>query len=189
MNFLKEHLNLHIFFELIPGFLFLVTHFLFGIIWATAVVVISTIIFTIADSIIEKRIPVFPLVTVIMVFILGTITLVLQDEFFIKVEPSLVKCLFALILFIGSFMRPSLLERALYGQVYLSERGWKVLTNRWIIFALFLAVMNILIWRMWGTNIWVVFKACLTPVSIIGYIIITRYTAPNYWTSPQKTVV
>ena len=104
-----------------------------------------------------------------------------EDEIFIKVKPTVGLSLFAIALIIGLLLRPSLLARALNGQVHLTEKGWRVLTVRWVFYALALAVTNELIWRTQDTDTWVAFKASLTPVSILGYIVITRLTVPKYW--------
>ena len=142
---------------------------------------IATVVFTFLGIKIEKRIPVFPIVTILLVLTLGGATLVLEDELFIKVKPTVGLCLFAIALIIGLLLRPSLLARALNGQVHLTEKGWRVLTIRWVLYALALAVTIELIWRTQETDTWVAFKASLTPVSILGYIVITRLTVPKYW--------
>ena len=82
-------------------------------------------------------------------------------------------------------MRPCLLARALEGQVYLTQKGWKTLTVIWVLFALALAGVNEFMWRTQSTDTWVAFKASLAPVSICGYIFITRMTAARYWQEPE----
>lgn len=181
MSFAERYLNRHILFEIAPGIVFFIVNYGWGLMWATIAVIIATIVFTFLGVVLEQRVPVFPIVTVLLVLILGGATLIFQDETFIKIKPTIAKCLFAIALVFGLFLRPTLLARALEGQVYLTESGWRVLTIRWIIYALVLAGLNEIIWRTQDTDTWVAFKAALTPVSIIGYIAITRLTAPKYW--------
>jgi intracellular septation protein A len=45
--------------------------------------------------------------------------------------------------------------------------------------------MNEFVWRTQDTDTWVAFKASLTLVAILGYIVITRFTAPRYWQEPK----
>ena len=92
--------------------------------------------------------------------------------------------MFALCLAGGLFLKRDLLRRALEGQIFLTERGWRVLNARWIAFAILLAIANEIVWRHFSTDTWVAFKASVTVVSIIGYIAITRLTAPHYWEPP-----
>lgn len=187
MVFAKRYLNRHILFEVAPGIVFLIANYGYGLIPATLAVIIATIVFTVLGFILERRVPVFPLVTVLLVLILGGATLIYQDEFFIKIKPTVGSILFAAILCFGLLLRPNLLARALEGQVYLTDHGWKILTIRWIVFALLLAMLNEIIWRTQNTDTWVAFKAALTPISIIGYIAITRLTASSYWQDTEDT--
>ena len=98
---------------------------------------------------------------------------------------AIVAIMFALIVFAGLRLRPCLLARALEGQVYLSDNGWRILTFRWIFFALFLAITNEIVWRTQNTDTWVAFKTILSLISIFGSIVITRITAPIYWQEPE----
>ena len=148
---------------------------------ATVAAVIATLVSTIMGFLVARRIPVFPIVTVILALLLGGATLIFNDALFIKIKPTIGNLLFALTLLMGLFIRPSLLTRALEGQVHLTEKGWKVLTTRWAFFAFILACANEFVWRTQDTDTWVAFKACLAPVSIFAYIIITRLTAETYW--------
>ena len=181
MGFAERYLNRHILFEIAPGILFFIVNYKWNLMIATVAVIIATILFTIAGFLIERRIPVFPIVTVILVLMLGGATLIFNDALFIKIKPTIGNLLFALTLLFGLFLRPSLLSRALEGQVYLTEKGWKVLTIRWVIFAVLLACANEFVWRTQDTDAWVAFKASLAPVSIFAYIMITRLTAEAYW--------
>jgi intracellular septation protein len=90
----------------------------------------------------ERRVPAMGIVTVIMILMLGSLGLVLQDDWFIKIKPTIAKLLFAVILICGLYLRPSILERALGSFVFLIQRGWYVLTWRWVGLMVFWAVAN-----------------------------------------------
>jgi len=185
MGFVERYLNRHILFEIAPGIIFFIVNYGWDLMMATAAVIIATVVFTSLGFLVERRIPVFPIVTVLLVLLLGGAALMFKDALFIKVKPTVGNLLFAITLIIGLLLRPSLLARALEGQVYLTEKGWKVLTIRWVLFALVIAGANEFMWRTQDTDIWVAFKASLTPVSILAYIVITRLTAPAYWQEPE----
>jgi intracellular septation protein len=40
----------------------------------------------------------------------------------------------------------------------LTEEGWRILTVRWALFFLLLAVLNEVLWRCFSTDTWVAFK-------------------------------
>lgn len=176
--------------ELLPAIIFLFVNIEWGLVPATAAVMLATVVAVGAGLAIERRVPILAIVTLFLVLALGGASLVLDDETFIKIKPTIGKCLFATSLGIGLLFRPSFLARALEGQVTLTHHGWNILTFCWIAFALALAGANELIWRTMDTDTWATFKAAMTPVSIVGYITITRVIAPFYWqelSSERKT--
>ena len=88
-----------------------------------------------------------PVVTGIVVLIFGGLTLYLKDDTFIKMKPTIVNALFAVVLLGGLLFRQSLL-RYVFGDVYkLKPQGWTILTLRWGLFFVFLAVLNEVVWR------------------------------------------
>ena len=186
MAHVHRYLNRHTLFEIAPGFIFLAVSDLWGLRWATAALVFATLLFSAISITRDRRLVVFPIIAVILVLTLGGLSLLVGNELFIKIKPTVGKCLFAATLLAGLFFRPCLLARALTGQVHLTDEGWRVLTIRWALLALALAGMNELVWRTRGTDAWVLFSAWLTPASILGYILITRHTAPRYWSEPDN---
>ncbi len=125
---------------------------------ATGAFMIATIIALAIGWTVERKIPVMPLVSGIFVLVFGGLTLVLADELFIKLKPTLVNMLFAVILFGGLLTGRSLLKPLLGAAVQLTERGWRVLTLRWAIFFVVLAILNEIVWRNFSTEFWVSFK-------------------------------
>lgn len=125
---------------------------------ATGAFMIATIIALTIGWTVERKIPVMPLVSGIFVLVFGGLTLVLADELFIKLKPTLVNMLFAVILFGGLLTGRSLLKPLLGAAVQLTERGWRVLTLRWAIFFVVLAILNEIVWRNFSTEFWVSFK-------------------------------
>lgn len=95
----------------------------------------------------------------VMVLIFGGVTLLLQNETFIKLKPTIYYVFIASILIFGLITkRPTL--KALLGTAYpgLTDRGWDLLSRNWAIFFLFMAGLNELIWRTQSTDFWVGFK-------------------------------
>jgi intracellular septation protein len=127
-----------------------------------------------------KKIAVMPLVTGAVVLVFGTLTLLLQDDTFIKMKPTIVNSLFAVTLLGGLFFGQSLLKYV-FGEVYkLKPEGWRKLTINWGLFFVFLAVSNEVVWRMFDTDTWVAFKVWgIMPITVVFSMlqlpILTRY--------------
>ena len=127
-----------------------------------------------------KRIAVMPLVTGAVVLVFGTLTLLLQDDTFIKMKPTIVNSLFAITLLGGLAFGQSLLKYV-FGEVYkLKPEGWRKLTINWGLFFVFLAVSNEVVWRTFDTDFWVAFKVWgIMPITVVFSMlqlpILTRY--------------
>jgi intracellular septation protein len=95
----------------------------------------------------------------VMVLVLGSITIWLHNETFIKVKPTIYYLTVAGLLGFGLYTGRNLLKLVL-GTAYpgLSERGWQLLTRNWTIFFVVMALINELVWRNSSTDFWVAFK-------------------------------
>ncbi|MFK7901689.1 MAG: septation protein A, partial [Nitratireductor sp.] len=137
---------------------------------------IGTALFMVAMAIsltitwlLERKIAVMPLVTGIMVFFFGGLTLYLQDDTFIKLKPTIVNIFFGTVLLGALFIKGKALLKYLFGSAFqLDDEGWKKLTFRWGVFFFCLAALNEIIWRNFSTDFWVTFKVWGTmPLTIV----------------------
>jgi intracellular septation protein len=117
----------------------------------------------------ERRIAVMPLVTAVMVFVFGGLTLYLQDETFIKVKPTIVNILFGSTILIALYVFKMPLMKLLFdGPFRLDDEGWTKLSFRWGCYFLFLALVNEIVWRNFSNDFWVNFKVWATmPMTLI----------------------
>jgi intracellular septation protein len=104
----------------------------------------------------------------VLVLIFGGITLLLHDDTFIKIKPTVINALFGFALVGGLFFNKPLL-RYVFGDVYkLEDEGWRILTLRWGLFFLALAVVNEVVWRTQTTDFWVAFKVWANmPITVL----------------------
>lgn len=145
--------------ELGPLLVFFGTNAVYGIYAGTAAFMIATIISLGVAWLLYHKLPVMPLVSAVVVLAFGALTLYLQDETFIKLKPTIVYSMFALVLLAGFILRKPVLE-LLFGPAFtLTEEGWRKLTLRWTIFFVAMAIVNELVWRNFSTDAWVSFKA------------------------------
>jgi intracellular septation protein len=144
--------------EMGPLAVFFLSNSYFGIFPGTAAFMAATVVALAISYTLTRTIPMMPLVTAVFVLIFGGLTLYLADETFIKLKPTIVNLLFAVILFAGLITGRLLIKLVLEGAFQLTDRGWLLLTRAWIAFFLLLAVLNEIVWRNFPTNIWVDFK-------------------------------
>lgn len=155
--------------ELLPLGIFFAAYQLGDLMLATAAIMVATLFVLCVSYLVDKKIAMNPLISGVLVGIFGGLTLVMQDDTFIKIKPTLVNLLFALVLLGGIiFLKKPLLKYLLEIAFELTEEGWTRLTKRWGMFFIFLAALNEFIWRNFSEGFWVNFKVFgMLPLSIL----------------------
>jgi intracellular septation protein len=134
---------------------------------ATGLFMVATAISLTVSWLMLRTLPMMPLISGVVVFVFGALTLWLQNETFIKMKPTIVNTMFGAILLIGLWFGKSLLGYVFDAAFRLDAEGWRKLTYRWGMFFLFLAVLNEVVWRSFSTDFWVAFKVWGTmPITI-----------------------
>ncbi len=129
---------------------------------------IATVIAVLFSYILEKKIPIMPTVGAGIVLIFGGLTIYFDNEVFIKMKPTIINLIFAIILYGGMLVKKPLLKILLGAALRLEEEGWRILTYRWIGFFIALAILNEIVWRTQTTDIWVNFKVFgILPITFI----------------------
>ena len=117
---------------------------------------------------IDKKIPLMPIVTGIFIIFFGGLTLVFQNESFLKIKPTIINIVFASILLFGLKFKKLFLKMAMSKAFVLQDETWKKLTIRWSTFFILLAILNELIWRTQTTQFWVKFKVFgILPLTLV----------------------
>lgn len=168
MNKAQPHPLFKLATELGPLLIFFFANAKFNLFVATGAFMVAVVVAMIASYTVTRHIPIMALVTGIIVIVFGTLTLVLHNETFIKVKPTIIYGLFAAILGGGLLFGRSLIA-VMFDQMFnLTPRGWRLLTMRWAGFFLGMALLNEIIWRTQSTDFWVAFKAFgVIPLTMI----------------------
>jgi intracellular septation protein len=144
--------------DLGPLVLFFFANSRFGIFTATATFMVAVLAALAASYVLTRRLPIMPVVTAIIVLVFGGLTLILHNDTFIKIKPTIIYALFGAVLLGGLFFNKPLLGMVFDSLFHLTEEGWRKLTWRWAIFFFALAVLNEIVWRNVSTDAWVDFK-------------------------------
>ena len=120
-----------LFFEFLPVLLFFVAYKLWGLMTATAVLIVATLALVAATWARTRTVKWMQLVTAAAVLVFGGITLALDNEMFIKWKPTIVYVLLAGV-FAGShwFGERPVIRRMLDGAVALPDRVWDAAMRR-----------------------------------------------------------
>ncbi len=180
----KQQLNstLKLTLDIGPLVLFFAANARFGIFTATAVFMVAVLIALAVAYAKTGRVEVMPLVTAVIVIIFGGLTLVLHDELFIKLKPTIIYVLFGGTLVGGLLFGKSFLGILFESVFDLTAEGWRKLTWRWALFFFALAILNEMVWRNFSTDTWVSFKLFgVVPLTLLfgaaQYPLLTKYAA------------
>jgi len=143
--------------------------------------IIATLIALIVIYFLEKRIPMVPLISGLLITFFGGLTLYFDNKIFFYMKPTIINLLFAFVLFFGKYFTKRPLLKIFFKNAFnLKDEGWKKLNYRWIGFFIFVAVLNEIVWRTQSEAFWVNFKVWgLLPISFIfaasQYPLINKY--------------
>lgn len=99
----------------------------------------------------ERRIAPMLLVSGVAIGVLGSLTLILHDKTFFYMKPTIVYLMFAVTLAGGIATGRNFLRTLFDGALHLPDSAWRVLTKRYVVFFLVLAIANEIAWR-WLTR-------------------------------------
>jgi intracellular septation protein len=182
MSAQKKQLNplLKLVLDIGPLVLFFVANSKFGIFAATGAFMVAVLAALAVSYAMTRHIAAMPVVTAIVVLIFGGLTLVLHDELFIKLKPTIIYVLFGGALVGGLLFGKPLLGIVFDSVFHLREEGWRKLTWRWAFFFFALAILNEIVWRTQTTDFWVSFKLfAVVPLTFLfaamQYPLLTKY--------------
>jgi len=169
--------------DLGPLVVFFAANAHFGNIFTATGIFMAAIVASLAVSyVLTRHVAVMPVVSAVIVLVFGSLTLVLHDETFIKVKPTIIYALFGVTLLAGYVLNKPLLAIVFDAMFHLTEEGWRKLTLRWAAFFIVMAVVNEIVWRTQTTQFWISFKLFgFTPLTFLfgalQYPLLTRHAA------------
>ena len=131
--------------------------------------IIATLVSLVVVYFLEKKIPMVPLTSCVLISVFGGLTLYFDNKIFFYMKPTIINLLFAALLFFGKYFTKKPLLKIFFQNAFdLEDEGWKKLNSRWIIFFIFIAILNEAVWRSQPEIFWVNFKVWgLLPITFI----------------------
>ncbi|MDB6085586.1 MAG: intracellular septation protein [Gammaproteobacteria bacterium] len=159
-----------------PLVVFFVVFKLFGIYWATASLMITSVVLMSVHRLLSGRFKTMHVITAGVALILGTATLLLHDKRFIQWKPTVLLGAAALA-FLGSALlgKQPLARRMLEGvfsePLDLSRETWLRINSAWAAWFAVLATANIYIAQNFAESVWVNFKVFGISVAMLVFMI------------------
>ncbi len=146
-------------FDFFPVLLFFVAYKAKDIYWATSVAIGASIFQVTYMWVRHRRIEKMHWITLGLIVVFGGLTLILQNEMFIKWKPTVLNWLFAVVFLGSQFIgKKNLAERMLGANFTLQARQWLHVNLSWVAFFIFLGAANLYVMYNFDTDVWVDFK-------------------------------
>ena len=176
-------------FDFFPLVLFFGAFKLYDIYVATLVAMAASLAQVVFIRIRHQRFETTHLVTLFVILLFGGMTLIFQDDMFIKWKPTIVNWIFAVVVLGSQFIgKRTVLERLLGGQMQMPARIWKKVNVSWGLFFFISGLLNLYVAFYFRihldeaarTDFWVNFKVfgllgLTLAFSIIQMMIVARY--------------
>ncbi|MCF7843343.1 septation protein IspZ [Candidatus Gracilibacteria bacterium] len=162
-----RHLFLAVLLEFGPVLIFLMAFERYDVYKATIILMIATIISTIATFRIQKRLPYLALYVALITAIFGYVTLALHQPKFIQIRDTLYDLTLALTLVTGLMINVSFLKLSFHKVIPMTTRAWTNLTHSWIGFFISIAVANEYARRVLSLGEWFYFKSIMVLVTVV----------------------
>ena len=141
-----------------PLLLFFVAFKLADIYVATAVAIVASVVQIAYFRWRRGKVQTVHWVSLVIIATFGGATLLLHDETFIKLKPTVLYWLFAAILAVGKLVFRRDLIAALMKDLTLPEPVWARVTWMWTLFLVALGAANLYVAAHFPTDVWVNFK-------------------------------
>lgn len=145
-------------FELIPLITFFITFKLYGMVWATGILVVVSIISLVSYYFIKGKVSKKMIFSTSIIAILGIATVLTGDTFFIKIKPTILSGSIALALTYGVMNKKPYLKNVFGESIKMSENNWLIFSKRVAIYFFIMAIANEIVWRNFSEAFWINFK-------------------------------
>ncbi|GLP94930.1 septation protein A [Paraferrimonas sedimenticola] len=144
--------------DFLPLLVFFAVYKFYDIYMATGALIAATAVQLVVSYLLYKKIEKMHLFTFALVAVFGSLTMVLQDEAFIKWKVTVVYGLFAIALLVGEIIKKPIIKSMLGNELPVPEPIWKRVSWAWIGFFSFCGALNVYVAFSLPLETWVNFK-------------------------------
>lgn len=146
-------------FDLFPVIAFFVAYKFADIYAATGVIIVAVAMQTSIQWVRHRKLNPMHIVSAVLVFVFGGLTLLVHDKAFIQWKPTVLNWLFALAFLASHYLGDQpLVQRLMNTSVSLDRALWLRLNSMWVVFFLVLGTANLLVVYFFDEATWVNFK-------------------------------
>jgi intracellular septation protein len=146
-------------FDLFPIILFFAAYKMYDIYVATAVAIGAAMLQTGLYWLKHRKFEKMHVITLGILIVFGGLTLILRDPAFIKWKPTVVNWLFGAVFLGSSFIgKSTLVERMMGHAIQAPAPVWTRLNLAWVVFFLFMGIVNLYVAFNFSEDTWVNFK-------------------------------
>ncbi|NLX19183.1 MAG: septation protein A [Desulfobulbus sp.] len=169
--------------DFFPVLLFFIAYKLYDIYVATGVAIAATVVQCTFSWIKSRELPGMQLVTLAIILIFGGLTLLLRDELFIKLKPTVINWLFAAAFLLSQWLgQKTAIERLIGGKLTLPQPVWRRLNLAWSTFFVVLGGINLYVMYFFDSNTWVNFKLFGMLGLTLAFVIVQSVYLSRYVT-------
>ena len=169
-----------ILFDFLPLLLFFAAFRLWGVYVATGVAMAATLGQVAWLKLRRQPVPTPLWLSLGVIVVFGGATLLLRDEWFVKLKPTALYWLMGGTLLVGRLLGRDLLRLLAGEHLPLPPAAWRLMTWMWIAFFGAMGAVNLYVARHFPTETWVTFKVfwstgLLFAFSIVQALVLGRY--------------
>ena len=175
------------FFEFIPLIIFFIVYKMVDIYAATGSLIVTTGALLAYNYFKNGKVEKMHVITFLMVFVFGTLTLILQDDAFIKWKVTVIYALFSIALLVSQFvMKKPIIKQMLGKEITLPDKVWGNLNIAWAFFFLLLGLLNIYVAFSLPQEVWVNFKVFGLLGATLGFTVLSGLYIYKYLPNEDK---
>ena len=167
----QDHNGRKMLFDFGPLLLFFGTNYIYSDLMLSVKILVAATLVSLALSWhFDRQISVMAAVGCAALVFFAGLTLYFDNELFIKIKPTVVTLMFAVLIAGGRLLGRNPLAAIIGKQITLTAQGWRAISWLWVAMFVTSAIANEVAWRILSTDDWITFKVFgLTGISLLFF--------------------